>query len=87
MCSNLRLCGTVRASTTCRKYNLPWMFSPSFLKSKIHAVNFELFNDGAKAYKTKVQHFPKVLMYEVHLQKRPPQPVYNMKNGCTWDTK
>ena len=62
-------------------------FHPRLLKSKIHGVNFELFNDGAKAYKTKVQHFSKVLMYAFRLQKRPPQPVYNMKHGCTWDTK
>ena len=62
-------------------------FHPRLWKSKIHGVNFELFNDGAKAYKTKVQHFSKVLMYAFRLQKRPLQPVYNMKHGCTWDTK
>ena len=36
------------------------MFSPSLLKSKIYKVSLELFNHGAKAYKTKVQHFQSV---------------------------
>ena len=45
------------------KKNRLGCFHPRLLKSKIHEVNFELFNDGAKACKTKVQHFSKVLMY------------------------
>ena len=76
-----------KARALVEKKNHLGCFHPRLLKSKIHGVNFKLFNDGAKAYKTKVQHFSKVLMYAFRLQKRPPQPVYNMKNGCTWDTK
>ena len=36
------------------------MFSPFVLKSKIPKCNLKLFNHGAKAYKTKVQHFQSV---------------------------
>ena len=69
-------CSSPVAGVPVENKNRLGCFHPRLLKSKIHGVNFELFNDGAKAYKTKVQHFSKVLMYVFRLQKRPPQPVY-----------